>query len=621
MSESKKVFHLGIAMAGAVSAGAYTAGVMDYLLETLQRWQEAKDKNRELGPDHPEYDPSIPMHDVVIEAMGGSSAGGMTAAISALSLFEGVDLKEWDPNNKKLYDAWVNLNDKDQDKLTLEQLLETDDITEANELPSILNSAPIDQIADRARHLSRTDNLPAYISKSLEIILTITSLRGIPIAVNFFDAVKKKDDDEPIEVEQVSKPNNEPLPAHKMYLHKGVAHFQFDLDGKGTPPYTVPFHPEQEWAKDLLLDCAKATGAFPIGLKARKLKGIKLGYVKHMAYRMFGLEMPEGELNSSGIDIQSESDPFDLVAVDGGTVNNEPFGEIIRALEEKYGEDGDSHAVVMIDPFPNFETVEQEDANIQHPSNVIEVIPNLLGAIRAQAMVKEKEIVRGLSSDYSRKMIFPKKKDDPYPIACGSLDGFGGFFSREFREHDYRLGRRNCQRFLRKHLSIHLDKAKDHYLFKDWEQDGSDARHSRFYVQFSDKKNDGAYPIIPDLGIEKMSRELFYDDYEKEPVKAQVKVQDILDLDPKIQKRLSKVLMFLLKTDRKTMDTYSPETRAEVNRIMDGHFKKPGLGSKILNSIATWAWRRFGTKKAAQILSQKVIGEILLDFKKRNLLK
>ncbi|MEM6378214.1 MAG: patatin-like phospholipase family protein, partial [Bacteroidota bacterium] len=614
MSESKKVFHLGIAMAGAVSAGAYTAGVMDYLLETLQRWQEAKDKNRELGPDHPEYDPSIPMHDVVIEAMGGSSAGGMTAAISALSLFEGVDLKEWDPNKKKLYDAWVNLNDNNQDKLTLEQLLETDDIENAEELPSVLNSTPIDQIADRARHISRTDGLPAYISKSLEIILTITSLRGIPIAVNFFDAVKKQDKYQPNETEQVVEKSNEPLPAHKMYLHKGVAHFQFDLEGKGTPPYTVPFHPEQEWAKDLLLDCAKATGAFPIGLKARKLKGINLGYVKAMAYRMFGLEMPDSEMNASGIDIQSKSDPFDLVAVDGGTVNNEPFGEIIRALEEKYGEEGNNHAVIMIDPFPNFETVEQEDANIQHPSNVIEVIPNLLGAIRAQAMVKEKEIVRGLSSDYTRKMIFPKKKDDPFPIACGSLDGFGGFFSREFREHDYRLGRRNCQRFLRKHLSIHLNNAKDHELFKDWKQDGSDARHSRFYVKFSDKENDGAYPIIPDLGIEKMSRDLFYDEYEKEPVKAQVSAQDIIDLDKKFQKRFSKVLFYFFKTDRKTMDTYSPDTRSEVNQIMEAHFKKPGLFSKIFNRIATWYWKNYGTKKVAKILSEKVIGEILLDF-------
>ena len=30
----------------------------------------------------------------------------------------------------------------------------------------------------------------------------------------------------------------------------------------------------------------------------------------------------------------------------------------------------------------------------------------------------------------------------------GDDDGFGGFLDRSFREHDYQLGRRNCQRLL-----------------------------------------------------------------------------------------------------------------------------------------------------------------------------
>lgn len=617
MNQEKKVFHLGIAMAGAVSAGAYTAGVIDYLLETLQRWQEAKDKNRALGPDHPEYDHSIPMHDVMIDAMGGSSAGGMTAAITGLSLFEGVDLKEWDVNKKKLYDAWVNLNDNASDQLTLFQLLDTSDITNSEELPSVLNSSPIDQIADRARNINTTQNLPPYISRDLEIILTITSLRGIPIAVNFFDTVKKQED---LALGSSEEESKDPLPAHKMYLHKGIAHFQLDMKGQGTPKHTVPFHPENESAVDMLLECAKATGAFPIGLKARKLEGINLDYIKSMTYRMFGLN-PEEAQNNKGIEIQSETNPFDLVAVDGGTVNNEPFGEIIRALEDKHGEDSTNHAVIMIDPFPNFEVSQKDASEVRHPSNVIEVLPNLLGAIRAQAMMKEKEIVRGLSSDFTRKMIFPKKKNDRYPIACGALDGFGGFFSKNFREHDYYLGRRNCQRFLRKHMSIGLDKAKEHYLFSDWEQDGSDARHNRFYVKYSEKEGDGAYPIIPDLGVEAMSRELFYDPYEKEPEKPGVTPEEIFALDAPIQKRLRKVLAYLFKTDQQTVDHYDTETRAAVSALMEKHFKKGNFLSKWAFKSAIRLWRGAGTKTVAAQLSKKVIGEILLDFKKRNLLK
>ena len=42
-------FEIGLVMAGAVSAGAYTAGVMDYLLEVLETWQKEKEKEKGKG--------------------------------------------------------------------------------------------------------------------------------------------------------------------------------------------------------------------------------------------------------------------------------------------------------------------------------------------------------------------------------------------------------------------------------------------------------------------------------------------------------------------------------------------------------------------------------------------
>ena len=38
MPQKDKVFHLAITMAGAISAGAYTAGVLDFILEALDKW-------------------------------------------------------------------------------------------------------------------------------------------------------------------------------------------------------------------------------------------------------------------------------------------------------------------------------------------------------------------------------------------------------------------------------------------------------------------------------------------------------------------------------------------------------------------------------------------------------
>src|SRR5258708_33698059 len=76
---SMGTFKISINMAGAISAGAYTAGVLDFLTEALDAWYAAK----RAGQD-------VPIHDISIEAFSGASAGGMCAAISAGPLAEKV---------------------------------------------------------------------------------------------------------------------------------------------------------------------------------------------------------------------------------------------------------------------------------------------------------------------------------------------------------------------------------------------------------------------------------------------------------------------------------------------------------------------------------------------------
>jgi predicted acylesterase/phospholipase RssA len=73
---TQKPLRLGLVMAGAVSAGAYTGGVVDYLFQVLDNWEKAKQLN----------DPSIPKHNVRIDIMSGASAGGMTCGMAAAAL-------------------------------------------------------------------------------------------------------------------------------------------------------------------------------------------------------------------------------------------------------------------------------------------------------------------------------------------------------------------------------------------------------------------------------------------------------------------------------------------------------------------------------------------------------
>mgnify|MGYP006275610511 FL=1 len=601
-------------MAGAVSAGAYTAGVIDYLLESLSKWEGAKERNKQLGEDHPEYDHSIPMHDVVIEVMGGSSAGGMTAAIATLGLYEGlrpINQQNEEKASNKMYEAWVNLNDQGDGKMsTLLQMLTTDDIKENDGVISLLNSKPIDAIAQRAGELNRITDLPDYISSQLEIILTVTSLRGIPLAVNFFDQAKQQ------------QQSGQPLkPAHRMFLHKGIAHMRATPEGITTDPHVIPFDPAKESDRDLLLQCAKASGAFPLGLAPRELKQTQTSYIRAMVDRMFSKrERDSYEVKApvNGVRIEVEEDTFDFFAVDGGTVNNEPFGEVIRALEEKcIGEPGQNYAVLMIDPFPNFES-EAAPERSSSPK-LMELAPKVLGAIRGQAMMKESDLVGGLSSDHTLRMVFPSRDKengdkDPYPISCGSLDGFGGFFSRGFREHDFKLGRKNCQSFLRNYFCLPLSKAGADSVFADWDEE--DERHKRFY-----SPDGNGYPIVPDMDFDR--RRATNEEFPT-PKRERIKAEEILQLDDQIQVRLREVLANINKYDRRTPTREQQQLEDSVDNILKQHYK-PGLFSKlfgkILNAVIVWSWKKFGAKTAATKMTRTVLKTIITDFKKRGLLE
>ncbi len=68
-------------------------------------------------------------------------------------------------------------------------------------------------------------------------------------------------------------------------------------------------------------------------------------------------------------------------------------------------------------------------------------------------------------------MIAPKR-DAPAPeartrvhLACGSVGGFGGFLCEDFRAHDFQLGRRNCQQFLRTTFALPDEEANRNPLF------------------------------------------------------------------------------------------------------------------------------------------------------------
>src|SRR6478752_6677880 len=138
-------YHLGICMAGAVSAGAYTAGVMDYLIEALDNWEEAKKTK----------DPTVPRHNVVIHLIGGASAGGITSIISGIALqskhhpvTNALRNNVEERSRNPLFQTWVDLTERETGKSMMEQMLDIDDI-KGSKAKSLLNSNFIEKIAHR----------------------------------------------------------------------------------------------------------------------------------------------------------------------------------------------------------------------------------------------------------------------------------------------------------------------------------------------------------------------------------------------------------------------------------------------------------------------------------------
>jgi hypothetical protein len=105
-------FQIGLTMSGAISAGAYTAGVLDFLVEALDAREDARN-----GSDSD----TVPNHRVGVKVMSGASAGAITAAIAAIALVDGggpdgrrkprgsyvMDGFDYRCYLPKLYETWV----------------------------------------------------------------------------------------------------------------------------------------------------------------------------------------------------------------------------------------------------------------------------------------------------------------------------------------------------------------------------------------------------------------------------------------------------------------------------------------------------------------------------------
>ncbi len=452
---SAATYDLGLVMAGAVSAGAYTAGVIDFMVQALDDWEGRRDSG----------DERVPGHRVRLRALTGASAGAMTAAILA-GIAAGRThrpLTTFDPGRRiddnALFESWVNRIDTDH-------LLDTGDVEAGDgRLLSLLNGDVLDGIARAALPDDVGGKPRPWLADELRLAFTVTNLRGVPYNIGFASLLDA----------------NPTRPGHGMRRHADLLRFRLGR-AVGNVAAADADLIELDWTMcapgwQQLRQAALASGAFPLLLPPQRIERDGSDYLARRWPVPGSGKIIDGRCDCTRHEALSphwggNEAParFGFYAVDGGMLDNQPFAaarELLLGVPPRPPDTAVSgRALIAIDPFPDL--VGYRDSE-PHPGGLLDFGLALLAAMRNQTRFKPDELVAAADDALaSRLLIAPSRRIAgermDHPLAGGVIDGFGGFLDRSFRLHDFWLGRGNCQRFFQRHFRL----PATHPLFADW---------------------------------------------------------------------------------------------------------------------------------------------------------
>lgn len=462
-------FELGLVMAGAVSAGAYTAGVLDFLYLALDEWQAA------LARGEP-----VPDHRVQLRVVTGASAGGICGAIALSEIAWRSEPVAADPGPRcanRFFDTWVN-------RIDISALLGSADPMDQGPR-ALLDCTVLDEVAASVLQGSGLPRQVPWVAPQLDLLMTVTNLRGVPYSLGFQGSTQRDG----------------------MVSHADHVHWSLSADGQAGPPAALRLRWDQlgqrTGAAGLMPVAALATAAFPVALQPRVLRyDFAPGQPDLYSQRPLSF----GNANQMACDWgpAGAPRPYEFLCVDGGVMNNEPLELARRCLAGAQGYNprpGElaTRALLMIDPFPEGEAL-APDYSAPAQADLLATGFGLFSALIQQSRFKPEELA--LASDpevFSRFLISPVRKDNQGQavrgsasgIASAALGGFAGFLDRGLRLHDFLLGRRNAQQFLR----AHLDLPAVNPLFDSW----SGAAWASGW-QHEGVHGEAMLPIIPLLG-------------------------------------------------------------------------------------------------------------------------
>lgn len=455
---ASKTFEVGLVMGGTVSSGAYTAGVIDFLLEALDDWQ----RERQTG------DAAVPDWKVKIKVVTGTSGGGVTAALLARALsydFPPVR-KATSPAERRgnpLYRIWV-------EEVDISKMLDTSDLDSAQPMNSLLNPAVLDNCADMIAdfesafpQLKRRTTPREFVANPLPVYMTLTNIRGIPYRIDMGNGLQQEYVNHADHV-RMAVFTQGPNP------HYQVRPDEFAVGGSGVNSLG--------WGD--AVQFALGTSAFPLGFPLRPLSRPILHYryraivlpnheqpLRHLEPIWTALAIP-AIATSQGMVADIVPDTYHFAAADGGMTDNEPIELCRTALagfvtpSPRKGSEA-YRSLILIDPFAD-KAVLGPDA----PPELLQALGPLVNAWKNQARYDSRDLLLAADSNvFSRFMITAKRDGEmagAKSIATACASAFGGFLDQRFRRHDFLLGRKNCQQFLQSSFQLPVDNP----LVRNW---------------------------------------------------------------------------------------------------------------------------------------------------------
>jgi hypothetical protein len=434
-----RTFEIGLILGGTVSAGAYTAGFLDFFIQALDAWDDARAADARTGQP-----PTVPDHKVILDIVSGTSGGGVNASVMARAIafdFPHATSAASPPAGNPFWDLWVT-------RFDIMRMLAQQDLAQPDPRFSLLDSTAIDEFAGHIINYGAgmPTRVRSWVRDPFRLILTLTNLRGVPYL----------------------------LPMSTMgaqlgeYFIARADHARFAVPVAGAPPSPIPMRPYETLlppadgsgvaapAWEQFGEHAKGTAAFPLGFCIRN----PVRTTDHYRWRVTAQPTGNNEFEIFGLNpawrqFAGQMDgtitaQITTPVVDGGAMDNEPI-ELARTwLAGLVGRnprlpDQATRAVVLVDPLAS--------TTVAPPSTdtPVDMVSTILDSMISGARYSTSDLL--LMADpnvFSRFLVTPSRGGvvGERAIAGGGFGAFMGFFSAAFRTHDFLKGRADCAQFL-----------------------------------------------------------------------------------------------------------------------------------------------------------------------------